>query len=181
MTTYILNVHYTLRLLTIARIFSSVIEVSSTILMPWLVSRLTTPNADPRDPPSRVGLWGLSWQVITLLPVTMSLLLLPTSSLTPASSHPALSVTLFVFLALSRLGFWTYSLAAETVVQILVPASQRVEFSGIEMGFVSAAEVARWSVTAVWARPEQFGGIAATGMAVVAGRLCLYSMWIWRS
>lgn len=36
-----------------------------------------------------------------------------------------------------------YSLAAETIVQILVPVSQRIEFSGVEMGFVSAAEVAR--------------------------------------
>ncbi len=42
-------------------------------------------------------------------------------------------------------------------MQIVVPASQRIEFSGIEMVFVSAAEVAQRAVTAIWARPEQFG------------------------
>src|SRR5436190_20090461 len=159
MTTYLLSVHYTLPLLTLARTFSSVVELSSTILMPWAISMVSTSSTDPLTPLRRVGLFGLSWQFLTLLPVFTSLLLLPTSSPTPASSYPHLTATFFIFLALSRLGMWTYSLVAQTLVQIMVPTTQRVEFSGIEVGFSSVAELARWGLTAIWFQPDQFKGV----------------------
>ena len=177
MTTYLLNMHYTLPLLALAQTFSSAVELASTSLMPWAVSLISSPSIDSSDPLSRVGLWGLSWQYLALLPTICSLLLLPTSSPTPASSYPVLTATFFISLALSRLGMWTYSLVTQTLVQIAVPKTQRLEFSGIEVSFVSAAEVARWGATAVWSRPDQFKGVAAAEMVVVPS--CTFFYWVW--
>ncbi|KAG0133807.1 Ferroporti-1, partial [Tuber indicum] len=180
MTTYLLSVHYTLPLITLARTFSSVVELSSTILMPRAISLVSTSSADPLTPLLRVGLLSLSWQFVTLLPVIVSLFLLPTSSPIPASSDPHLTSTFFISLALSRLGMWTYSLIAQTLVQIMVPETQRVEFSGIEVGFTSATEVARWGLTAVRSQPEQIKSVTAIGMAIVSLYAGSYGMWMWR-
>jgi iron-regulated transporter 1 len=179
MTTYLLSVHYTLPHITAARTLSSAVELSSTVLMPLAISFLSRSSNDPLVPLSRVGLWSLSWQFLTLLPVVVSLLLLPTSSPNPASSYPVLTVLLFVCLALSRLGFWTYSLVVQNLVQIVVPATQRSEFSGMEMGFMSAAEIGRWGATGIWSRPEQFKGVAWAGMATVTICMGMYLKWVW--
>ncbi len=123
------------------------------------------------------------WKVKTLLasPMKAEITISPISNnFLFRHPHPAQQLHIplighmFMALALSRLGFWTFSLAAETVVQIIVPPPKRIELSGIEMGFASAVEETRWTVTATWARPEQLAGIAVTGMAVVvAGCLCV--------
>ena len=59
-TTYLLNLQYTLSLLTLAQTFSFVVELASTVFMPWAVSLISSSTIAPLDPLSRVGLWGLS-------------------------------------------------------------------------------------------------------------------------
>ncbi|KAH9204153.1 hypothetical protein DL95DRAFT_319997, partial [Leptodontidium sp. 2 PMI_412] len=150
MTTYLLSVYYTLPLLPLARTFSSVVKLSSTILMPWAISLVSTSSTNPLTPLRRRPL------------------------------IPYMTAVFFISLALSRLGMWMYSLVAQTLVQIMVPATQRVEFSGIEVGFSSAAELARWGLTAIWSQPEQSKGVAAIGMTIVSLCTGSYWMWMWR-
>jgi len=178
MMTYLLSRKYTLSWITMARTFSSFIEIFSTISTPWAVSRLSGPHINPLRPLIRVGTWGLSWQLVTLLPALVSLFFLSDDpSDAPASTHPWLTAAFFVFLALSRLGLWTHNLMAQNLVQIAVPEKQLVEFSGVEMSFVSAAEVGRWSCTAAWSQPAQFRGVAVASMIVLF--LCWASFILW--
>ena len=180
MTTYLLNAHYTLLPITAARTLSSILELSSTVIMPLAVSFSSKASSDSLTPLVRVGLWGLSWQILTLLPATLSFLLLPNTASTPVLTYPLLNASFFIFLSLSRLGLWTYSLAEQTLVQVLVPSTQRVEFSGVEMAFISAAEIGRWGITAIFSRPDQFKGVACSGLGVVAGCVMLYYSWVRR-
>ena len=177
LTTYLLNIHYTLGPITAARSLSSVIEFSSTIIMPLAVSRLTHPDRDPLVALTKVGVVGLLWQCVTLLPATISLLLIPTTSPKPESSHLIATGLFFVLLALSRLGFWTCNLVELTIVQISVSPASRAEFSGIEMAFMSAAEIGRWGITGVLPRSNQFKGVAISGLAVVFVSFLLFLSW----
>ena len=148
--------------------------------MPVAVTCMSKSSNDLLTPLASVGLWGLNWQVFTLLPATLSLLVLPTTSPTPASTYPLLTALFFVFLSLSGLGHWTYNLVEQTIVQLLVPSTQRAEFSGVEMAFMSAAEICRWGITAILSQPVQFKGVACSGFAVITASILLYYSWVWR-
>ena len=174
MTTYLLTRHYSLSLITTARTFTSAIEISSTLLFPLAISALTPLL---RDPISSLALLGISWQLVLLIPTCIALLLVPTTSADPASSFPFLTVCIFLFLGISRLGNWVHNLAVQQIVQTQVPARKRVEFSGVEMTFVSGAEIGRWACAAVWGRPDEFKGVAVMGL--VSAIVCwgLYFGW----
>lgn len=149
--------------------------------MPLGVSWLSTTGIDPLVPLCRVGVLAISWQFLNLLPSTLSLLLLPSSSTTPASPHPFLTLNLFLSLPLSRLGLWTHNPVPQNIVQTQVPAGRRVQFSGVEMAFMSAAEIGRWSPTLVFSRPQQFKGVAVAGILVIAWNWFSFVFWALRS
>jgi solute carrier family 40 (iron-regulated transporter), member 1 len=174
MTTYLLTRRYSLSLITTARTFTSVIEISSTVVFPIAVSLLSRVM---RDPISIIGFMGISWQVVLLIPTFIALVLVPTTSEDPASSFPLLTVFIFLFLGLSRLGNWVHNISVQQIVQTRVPAKSRVEFSGVEMTFISGAEIGRWACAAIWAKPEEFKGIALGGL--VGAILCwiLFTAW----
>lgn len=126
------------------------------------------------DPLSRVGLWGLSWQFLTLLPTIGSLFLLPISSLTPASSYPVLTAIFFIFLALSRLGIWTFSLVAQTLVQTAVSNAQRIEFSGRWISKALQRRERRWwlrVVSFIGCGLEEYGAIYSVYRATEEARM----------
>ena len=76
-----------------------------------------------------------------------------------------------------RFGPWTHNLIAQNIVQITVNVEHRGRFSGVEMAFVSAAEIARWSCGAIWPRPEQFLGLGIASFCVVAFSFLLFAVW----
>ena len=187
MTTYLLNAHYSLSMITTARVFSTGVEISSTILTPllisWLNHRSSRKNGqshEPLRPLTRVGLYGLWWQLFTLFPVTFALVALPNTAEDPAKAFPVLTSIIFVFIGLSRLGPFGYGLVEQTLVQIVIPASQRVDFSGVEMAFVSLAELSRWALTAIWGHPEQFKGVAIAAIAGIAIATIMFWRWSWK-
>ena len=45
---------------------------------------------------------------------------------------------------------------------------------------MSATEVARRTITAIFSRPARFDGVACSGSTVVAGFVVLYYSWVWR-
>ncbi|TFY75251.1 hypothetical protein EWM64_g8761 [Hericium alpestre] len=190
MITYLLAVNFALSTITIARTCSTLVEVSATAVMPFGVKFMESrhqqqqrrPESDAPDRElspaavQRMGLWGLWIQLLCLLPVTHAFF-----SLSPASAPSSLqAVQLFAFLALSRMGLWTYDLAVQTLVQTRVPPNRRGEFSGVEVGFVSACELAQWVATAVWNKPEEFRYLGAAGSGVVALAVAAYTTWMWR-
>ncbi|KAK3333419.1 Ferroporti-1 [Cercophora scortea] len=182
MTAYLLMLHYSPSLITTARSAISLIEILSTILFPLSASLLTRhpphrPNTLP-DTMSILGLLGVTTQLLVLIPCFISLILIPTTSTDPAAAFPGLTVVIFVFLGLSRLGLWTHNMAVQQIVQTRVPAGHRVEFSGVEMTFVSAAEMGRWAAAAVWNRPEQFKGVAGLGLGSVVVVWGLFVVWV---
>ena len=179
MTTYLIAIGYSLALITTVRILSSIVELAPTVLVPWIISRLSQDNADPLGPLSRVGAWGLGWQTLCLISPTIGLFSLQLLGTDSASFIPSLGLTalFFGFLTLSRFGAWTHNLIAQNMVQITVNVEHRGRFSGVEMAFISAAEIARWSCGAIWPRPEQFPGLGIASFGVVAFSYLLFAVW----
>jgi len=203
MTTYLLTRHYSLALITTARTCISVIEIASTLLFPLAATFLTRHPLFPSShshhhhsssssssslssstingPIPALGLLGVTLQFLLLIPCFVSLVLLPSASTpesNPATTHPYLTLTIFATLGLSRLGHWTHNMAVQQLVQTEVAPRHRVEFSGVEMTFVSGAEIGRWASAAVWSRPEQFKGVAALGMGSVFVIWGLFCAWV---
>ncbi|KAL9108614.1 MAG: hypothetical protein Q9187_008269, partial [Circinaria calcarea] len=170
--TYLLNTGFSLLLITIARTLSSVVEVSSTFIAPIGVDYLARsrksssqeeesaeellPEGDLVEKRhgvglERLGLWGISLQLLSLIPVVLAIAAIspspsqPPSTLlsrvTPSQSSPLLSLLLFSTLCLSRLGLWTFDLTTQELTQTRVPPSGRSSFAGVEMSFVSLFEL----------------------------------------
>ena len=182
MTTYLIAIGYSLALITIVRILSSIVELAPTVFVPWIISRLSQDNTDPLGPLSRVGIWSLGWQTLCLIPPTIGLFFLQRLGTDSAYFTPSfgLSASFFGFLTLSRFGAWTHNLIAQNMVQITVHVEQRGRFSGVEMAFVSAAEIAPWSCGAIWPRPERFPGLGIASFCVVAFSFLLFAGWVVR-
>jgi len=194
MITYLLAANFQLSVITIARTCSTLVELSATVIMPfgvkvmenrhlWKQRRATSdaPSNTSELSPSaveRMGLWGLWAQLTCLIPVTLALFSLRSSATSAPTSIQA--VQLFLFLALSRMGLWIYDLAAQTLVQTRVEANRRGEFSGVEMGFVSACELAQWVGAAILNRPEEFKYLGAASNVVVGLAVAGYTGWIWK-
>jgi iron-regulated transporter 1 len=194
MITYLLAVNFPLSVITIARTCSALVEVSATAVMLFGVEimenrHLRKQRRATNEAPSgasglspaaveRVGLWGLWTQLACLIPVTLALFSLRPSA--PSAPTSIQAVQLFLFLALSRVGLWTYDLAAQTLVQTRVEANKRGEFSGVEMGFISACELAQWVATAIWNRPEEFKYLGAASSVMVGLAVAGYTGWIWK-
>ncbi|EXM14473.1 Ferroportin-1 [Fusarium oxysporum f. sp. vasinfectum] len=181
MTTYLLSRHYSLSLITFARTVISIIEISSTIIFPIAARFLAKyPLGLIPDPIAALGLSGVSTQVVFTIPCYIALVLVPINMTDPVSTFPLLSASIFLALGFSGFGYWTHNVAVQQIVQTRVPAARRVGFAGVETTFASAAEIGRWASTAIWSRPEQFGGVAAGGLASVVICWLLYAVWIVR-
>lgn len=183
MTTYLLTRHYSLSLITTARTLTSIIEIASTILFPLLATLLTThPITYLPDPMAVLGLGGITLQFILLIPCLSALAALPSPSPDPdpARSSPGLTAIIFIFLGLGRLGHWIHNLSVQQIAQTQVPARYRVEFSGVEMTFVSAAEIGRWGCAAIWSSPKDFWGVGLAGLGSVAVVWGLFGAWVLR-
>jgi iron-regulated transporter 1 len=182
MTTYLLTRHYSLSLITTARTAISVVEIGSTVVFPMAAYMLARyPFRWLPDPMSVLGLSGVTSQLLLLVPCVVALLAVPTDSLDPASDFPIYTVLIFIFLGLSRLGHWTHNMAVQQIAQTRVPAAQRVEYSGVEMAFVSAAEIGRWASSAIWHSPSQFKGVALGGLGSVIAIWLLFAAWALKS
>jgi len=182
MTTYLLTRHYSLSLITTARTAISVLEIGSTLVFPAAAAVLTAhPVWFVPDAMAALGLGGVTLQLALLAPCFAALVLVPVDldpDTDPAATFPLLTVLIFVFLGLSRLGHWTHNMAVQQIAQTRVPARHRVEFSGVEMTFVSAAEIGRWASSAVWSQPRDFKGVAAAGLASVVVCWTLFAVWV---
>jgi len=147
---------------------------------------------------ARSGLWAVTMQFLTLLPVVLAIFSITQSkapsSAPPATSTPSLTLflrspptpslltalTLFTSLSLSRLGLWTFDLCVQELDQLLVPASSASSFAGTEAAFTSLFELGQWALVAGLSSPEMFGIVAVISVSSVAVSVLAYTAWVWR-
>ncbi len=98
----------------------------------------------------------------------------------PPQQQPplGLSLALFGFLALSRLGVWVFDLATQQVTQTLVPAASRSGFAGVEAAVANAFDLLGAASAVAFPRPRQFRALAAASWAVVAVAWAMDARWV---
>jgi iron-regulated transporter 1 len=231
--TYLLAVGFSLNVITVARAAGSMVEIFSTVVTPIGVSYLGkashhshagegdggsegTTTALLEDLPEefskteialeRLGLWGISFQLINLVSLQTCQILLvlivmqvpvvfalwSLTPLTPGSlpflvpqthspnaSRLTLAFIIFFFLSVSRLGLWIYDLTTQQLTQIMTIPSQRSSFTGVEYSFISLFELFQNIMTIIFHRPEQFRWIALISLVAVAVSTTGYACWVW--
>lgn len=91
-----------------------------------------------------------------------------------------LALTIFTFLAFSRLGLWIFDLTTQQLTQTLVDPSKRSSFAGVEASFVNVFELCHHVSVVVFSRPEQFKYLAAGSLIAVATSAVMYAGWVRR-
>jgi len=209
--TYLLEIGFSLTLITTSRACSSIVEVGSTVLTPWAVhyfSRKRTKHEKEvegegddaeaegflqrRDETQaqgphidstvleRVGLVGILWQFVNLIPVVIALFHFsrPASSTTANPIPIATSVILLLFLSISRAGLWCYDLTTQELTQTLVPKPHLSSFAGTQESFQSMFELTHWIVTAVYGNVRQFRWLALGSLGAVGAAAGSYGAWV---
>ncbi|CZT01617.1 related to ferroportin 1 [Rhynchosporium agropyri] len=228
--TFLLSTGYSLHLITIARAAGSVVEISSTIVAPvgvqylgkarnhgrfrgrdvlgendaeglLLVDRAEDIEGRTETGLERLGLWGLSWQLLNLIPVVLALWCLSSESvstepgfgsgqipvsdfsniltrLIPPPSPTILAFSLFTFLSLSRLGLWIFDLTTQQLTQTLTSPTSRSSFTGVEYSLISLFELAQNVLAIVLSRPQDFKWIAVISLLAVCVSTVVYAAWV---
>ncbi|KAF7951343.1 hypothetical protein EAE96_006659 [Botrytis aclada] len=216
--TFLLNAGFSLDLITLARAAGSVVEISSTVVTPFGVRHLSKAHghgsydrlhgSDSSDEVilqeegevdesgrittglERLGLWGLSWQFINLMPVTLILWILSYSTSIPntpilsriipplSPNSPLLALFLFTSLSLSRLGLWIFDLTTQQLSQTLITPPQRSSFAGCEYSLVALFELGNYIMAIIWSRQDQFGWVALVSLMAVGGSTVVYAGWV---
>ncbi|EPS41247.1 hypothetical protein H072_4815 [Dactylellina haptotyla CBS 200.50] len=206
MITFLLNAGFSLPVVTVARLSSSLLEVSATAVMPWGVKTIrnrpvkywrraneeeevgfleeySLPSANlniDKAEVERVGLWAVWWMTLSLIPAVYGVVGLAASEKPNPPGLPNLlfSLPMLFGVAFSRIGLWTYDLTYSQLQQTLPPPALRGEFTGIEQSFVSAAELLQWILTAIMSRPEKFNVLAFISWTAVLGAAACYAWFI---
>ncbi|KAI1767673.1 Ferroporti-1 [Hypoxylon sp. FL1150] len=216
--TYLINVGYSLNTITVARAVGSVFEISSTVITPrgieYMgkarhgrlsgedeesgVGLIAGEREESRDVQTvvglqRFGLWGMSWQAVNTVPVTLALWAI--SAIKDGESLSAFarrvvaeqappnvgwSVILFSFLASSRLGVWVFDLTTQQLTQTLVPAHQRSSFAGTENSVVNVFELLGAVAAIAFPRTEQYKWLALASLVSVMISWAMYASWVRR-
>lgn len=222
--TYLINIGYSLNTITIARAIGSIFEISSTVITPRgiiYLGKTTRRSAVPSDESEahllqeeaqyqepindvqtvvglqRLGLWGMSSQLINTIPVVLALWAisaqydqaigedtrtalprLSQGASTPTSLSVGWSVVLFSFLSFSRLGVWIYDLTTQQLTQTLTHKTQRSSFAGVENAVVNVFEVLGAGAAIAFPRLEQYRWLALASLASVAVSWGMYAWWV---
>ncbi|KAI0484780.1 hypothetical protein GGR56DRAFT_669298 [Xylariaceae sp. FL0804] len=137
----------------------------------------------------RTGLWGLSFQLVSTVPMVLAVFAISPSSDTAAaaassSSGPAAGagwgVVLFAAMALSRFGVWAFDLTTQQLTQSLVCANQRAAFAGAEAAVVGVFELLGVAAAVALPRPPQYPYLALASLACVAAAWAATAAWVRR-
>lgn len=100
------------------------------------------------------------------------------SNESPTSPHVLITITLFAFLSLSRIGHFANYLMVQELGQVEIPASQRSTFAGVEQSFKSLCELSHWLATVVWSQPADFRWLALVSLLVTGLSAGTFGAWI---
>ncbi|KAI0846899.1 Ferroporti-1 [Daldinia vernicosa] len=220
--TYLINIGYSLNIITLARAIGSVFEISSTVITPRGIDYMgkthhhaSTPPIDEDDESGvrliagdqegsrdvqtliglqRVGLWGMTWQIINTVPVVLALWAISVQQDEAENLFDVIrrvinekvppnagwSVILFSFLAFSRLGVWVFDLTTQQLTQTLVPEHQRSSFAGTESSVVNIFELLGAGAAIAFPRTEQYRWLALASLVSVLISWIMYAGWVRR-
>ncbi|KAI0206228.1 Ferroportin1-domain-containing protein [Astrocystis sublimbata] len=219
--TYLINIGYSLFTITVARGIGSIFEISSTVITPHGIAYLgktdqRTVSSDGMEEDGlladeqnhedsvnntrtavglqRLGLWGITGQLINTIPVVLALWVIsaqreqatgedarsrfPRSPSDATSISVGWSVILFSFLAFSRLGVWIYDLTTQQLTQTLVHKTQRSSFAGVENSVINIFEVIGAGAAIAFPRVEQYRWLALASLTSVVIGWCMYAWWV---
>lgn len=164
MITYLASVGYTPLYIGIARVGSSIFEISATWAAPYLMKKIGV---------VRAGIWSLAWQMTCLAGVLAWYF----SDFEGKGTNSKLSATgLAVGVALSRIGLWGFDLCAQNIIQDEVEDDHRGTFSAVEASFQNLFEILSYVTTIIFSRPDQFQWpvVISVGAVYTAGGLYAY-------
>ncbi|CAG8953253.1 hypothetical protein HYFRA_00003456 [Hymenoscyphus fraxineus] len=215
--TFLLGSGFSLGLVTASRACGSIVEISSTFVTPvgvrylgkakrhdfirvgesyneeydseLLESTSESSNTDLMTETGlqRLGLWGITSQLLCLIPVLYAIWLsspspspstFATRDLAPVISFPLQAFTIFAFLSLSRLGLWIFDLTTQQLTQTLNPPQALSTFTGVEYSFVSVFELCQHLMGIFLGRPEDFKWIASVSLIAVGISSIAYAGWV---
>jgi iron-regulated transporter 1 len=160
MTTYLLTLGFTSAHVSAMRLVSVVLELSATIVAPWLMKRIGA---------IRAGLWFINEQLLSIA-LALGLFFYYRDEKMIAGG------VLVAGVALSRLGLWGFDLSVQYLVQEDAPEATRGSFSAIEMSLQNLFELLSFATTMIFYRPEDFRipiyisvGATATSAACFTG------------
>ncbi|KAI3400391.1 hypothetical protein diail_3408 [Diaporthe ilicicola] len=164
MITYLVSVGYTPFYIGIARVGSSIFEISATWAAPYLMKKIGV---------VRAGIWSLAWQMTCLAGVLGWYF----SDFQGKGTNSVFSATgLAVGVALSRIGLWGFDLCAQNIIQDEVEDDHRGTFSAVEASFQTLFEILSYVTTIIFSRPDQFQWpvVISVGAVYTAGGLYAY-------
>lgn len=164
MITYLVSVGYTPLYIGIARVGSSIFEISATWAAPYLMKRIGV---------VRAGIWSLAWQMTCLAGVLAWYF----SDFEGKGTNSIFSATgLAVGVALSRIGLWGFDLCAQNIIQDEVEDDHRGTFSAVEASFQNLFEILSYVTTIIFSRPDEFQWpvVISVGAVYTAGGLYAY-------
>ncbi|TVY44297.1 Solute carrier family 40 member [Lachnellula subtilissima] len=196
--THLLEIGFSLSAITVARASGSILGLLGTIITPTAVAYLKKRYTQKLSPTRKrneeddkvveaavtrtVGFWGLTSQFLCLIPVVILLWNASDRAMggheTVASPHVLITITLFAFLSLSRVGHFANYLMVQELGQVEIPVSQRSTFAGVEQSFKSLGELSHWLATIVWSQPEEFRWLALGSFLVTGLSVGLFGTWV---
>ncbi|KAF3763979.1 putative iron-regulated transporter [Cryphonectria parasitica EP155] len=165
MITYLVSIGYTSWNVGVARVGSSIFEISATWAAPLLMRKIGV---------VRAGIWSLAWQM-TCLAGALGWYFSDSNEGAGTSSLSS-ATGLAVGVALSRVGLWGYDLSAQNIIQDEVEDDHRGTFAAVEASFQNLFEMLSYATTVVFSRPDQFRyPVVISAVAVyIAGGLYAY-------
>lgn len=133
---------------------------------------------------SKLGLLAITLMLLSLIPSLPPIWQISTSWPTiitePSAwqTHTFTTITIIIFVSVSRLGRFTASLCAQQLAQSCVRPEERSVFAGTEASLASAFGLGHYVATVLWSSHEAFRGIALASVLVVAGGAGLYAVWL---
>ncbi|TVY38510.1 Solute carrier family 40 member, partial [Lachnellula occidentalis] len=194
--THLLEIGFSLSAITVARASGAILGLMGTIITPTAVTYLKKRYTQKLSPirgrneehdrnaeaavTRTVGFWGLTSQFLCLIPVVI-LLWNASDRVTggdeATSPHILITITLFAFLSLSRVGHFANYLMVQELGQVEIPVSQRSTFAGVEQSFKSLGELSHWLATLIWSQPEDFRWLALGSFLVTGLSAGLFGTW----
>lgn len=142
--------------------------LAGTVLQPYLSGRIGL---------IRAGTWSLWLELVPLaLPVIALYAFQPSSA---GHNAPASWITaiLFLGLALSRVGLWSFDLCSVAQVQVALNTHpRRNALMGLTFALQNVFDLGHYSLTLGWNRPEQFKYPATISFVAVAVATVVYML-----
>ena len=95
----------------------------------------------------------------------------------PLAAYTVFAVSFFTFLSFSFLGRWTYDLAVTQLTQMLIPATHRSSFGGVEQAIVSCVSLVHWVAAAIWHQQGDFVWLALGSICAIAAATGAFTWW----